>query len=180
VVDINPPGGADKTADSLKLDKVYFFPTVLHAKARSEFTTVGTRNNGTSYLNTQNSDGVYEVLQEAGPDDLLNHTWKFNVPIGYAHQLHFEGWRTGNLDLDDFQFYYATPQPNVTPETPGTFQLIPGALVNVARGGMNVDFPFGPNGTLVGTVWIRVLDTVTPGAYLDRLEVDYLAIKTTP
>ena len=68
--------------------------------------------------------------------------------------------------------------PNVTPEQPGTFLPISGALVNDARRGTNGDFPFGP--PLVGTVWIRVQDTVPNGTTRDKLNVDYLVIRTTP
>ena len=47
-------------------------------------------------------------------------------------------------------------------------------------GGINADFPFGPNHTLKGTVWIRTLDTLSPGATQQRLNADYLSTKTMP
>ena len=170
----------DNSADSLNVDRVYFMPTLLHVRAVSEFTTTGTRLNGTTYVQTQSPDGTNEVIQEsAAPADALNHTWKFNVPIGYSHQLHIEAWRTNGDVNDNFQFYYATPSAQ-DPNQPGSFTLIPGALVNVAMGGINGDFPFGPNQTLSGNVWIRVLDTLSPGSTPQKLNVDYLSIKTTP
>jgi hypothetical protein len=92
------------------------------------------------------------------------------------------GWQDIScFDLidNDCDFYYATPQPGVTPETPGTFTLIQGAVVDNARGGVVGDFPFGLPG-YTGTVWIRVLDTVPNGGTLDRLYMDYISVKTTP
>jgi len=181
-VEDSNPAGDDKKADTLMLDKLYLFPILLHAKAMSEFTTTGSRLNATSYLQTHDSDNIDEILQEAAPDT-LNHTWKFNVSVGYAHQLHFEGWRTNGAEVENFQFYYATPQPGVVPETPGTFNLIPGALVDKARGGINADWAFGPQSVtapLYGTVWIRILDTAPNGTSLDKMRTDYMSIKTTP
>jgi putative metal-binding protein/CARDB protein len=170
------PASSDKSADTLKLDKLYVFPILLDARAQSETTAIGTRLNGTSYLQTQSADGTDEIIQEAGAD-ALDQTWKLTVPVGYEHRLYVDGWRTSSTDLDDFQFYYATPIPNVIPEQPGTFQLIPGALVNQSRGGTVFNVLFGaPN--LVGTVWIKAMDTVPNGATLDKLHVDYLAVKT--
>ncbi len=166
--------------DSLSLDRLYLMPVLLHVRATSEFTTTGSRLNGTTYVQTQSPDNVNEVLQEsAAPGDALNHTWKFNVPAGFSHQLHLEGSRTNGDTNDNFQFYYATPSAQ-DPNQPGTFQQIPSAVIDVARGGINADFPFGPNHTLVGTVWIRVQDTLTPGSSQQRLLLDYMSIKTTP
>jgi len=175
--DSNPSGG-DKTADTLKLDKLYVFPITLDARAQSETTAIGTKLNGTSYLQTQSVDGIDEVIREAGADQ-MDHTWKLTAPIGFEHRLYVNGWRTNSSDLDNFQFYFATPIPNVTPEQPGAFQLISGAVVNQAIGGTVFNVPFGTPG-LVGTVWIKVQDTVPNGTTLDTLHVDYLAIKTTP
>ena len=177
VVDSNT-ASSDKTADTLKLDKLCVFPILLDARALDETTAVGSKLNGTSYLQTLSTDAVYEILQEAGAD-ALDHTWRLKAPIGYAHSLYVNGSRTNGLDGDNFQFYYATPDPNFTTEQPGTFNLITGAVVDQARGGMILNVPFGP-ANLAGTVWIKVKDTVPNGVSLDRLNIDYLAIKTTP
>ena len=67
----------------------------------------------------------HPLTAQAGAD-VLDHTWKLTAPFGYEHRLYVDGWRTSSTDLDDFQFYYATPLPNVTPEQPGAFQVIPG------------------------------------------------------
>jgi hypothetical protein len=170
--------GSDNKADTLKLDKLYVFPILIDARAQDEFTTVGSRLNGTSFVQTQADDGVFEVLQEGGAD-ALSHTWIFDAPLGFTHRLYLDATRTNSTDLDDFQFYFATAQPGVTPEQPGEFQIIPGALVDQARGGVIGEFPFATE-NYAGTVWIRVLDTVPNGATLDRLSIDYLAVRATP
>jgi hypothetical protein len=173
--------GSDNSADTLKLDKIYLMPILLHAKATSEIPGIGTMLNGTTYLQTQSSDGVTQAILEAGADE-MRHTWRIpEVPKGYTHQLHIEGSRTHNTNpSDDFQFYYANPSSGVCPTNDVDYTIIPGAVVNVAVGGINADFPFGPNNTLVGTVCIRVRDTVPNGPMQERLNIDYLAIKTTP
>lgn len=168
----------DNKLDTLMLDRLYVSPILLDARAESELTTVGSRLNGTTYVQTHSSDGVKEVLEEAGAD-ALDHTWKLTAPFGSQHALHIEATRTNGTDGDNFQFYFATPVPGVLPEEPGEFQPVPNAIVDEARRGTNGDFPFGEPG-LVGTVWIRVLDTVAGGSSRERLSVDYLAIKTTP
>ena len=171
----------DNSTDTLKLDKLYLMPILLDAKANSEpLPLIGTRLNGTSWLQTLSVDGVYEILQES-TGDVLDNTWKFpSVPVGYSHTLHFEGFRTNNSD--NFQFYYATPSLQ-DPNQPGTFQPISGAIVNTSVGGQISDWTFGPQSTtapLYGTVWIKVLDTVPNSPTQDKLEVDYLAIRATP
>ncbi|HYV86321.1 MAG TPA: S8 family serine peptidase [Patescibacteria group bacterium] len=168
--------GSDSVADTLKMDRMYLFPALFDAKAQSEFTTTGEREEG-SYLDTYADDYQQEELVETG--DALVHTWKFpDVPIGGGHKLALRGWRT-NGDGDNFQFYYATPQTGVWPEQPGNFTAISGALINVALNGTIGEFSFGPGG-LSGTVWIRVIDTVPNGGVSTDLYVDKLIIKTTP
>jgi hypothetical protein len=91
-----------------------------------------------------------------------------------------EGNRTSSSGGDNFQFYYANPSNGVCPTNDGDYTIITNAIINVAVGGINADFEFGPHNTLVGTVCIRVRDTVPNSPTQDRLNIDYLAIKTTP
>ena len=169
----------DTKVDTLVLHRAYFFPIPLDAKASSEETIVSTRLNGTTFLQTQALDGTTEQIQEAGSDQMI-HRWKFlSVPIGSAHQLYIKGTRS-SAENDNFEFWYATQNTDpMKPDQPGTFQKITNAIVNDVRRGTDAAFPFGPAG-LVGTVWIEARDTVPGGTTLDRLNVDYLAIQTTP
>jgi hypothetical protein len=75
----------------------------------------------------------------------------------------------------NFQFYYALPLPN---GSPGTFTAISGALVSTAIGsGAVTSSAFGP-AAVVGKVFIQIRDTKQNGGILDRVSIDYLAIRT--
>ena len=169
VVDSNQ--GTDTKADTLKLDKLYLMPVFLDAKADNEGTDEGTRIQG-SYLSTQSAGGGQEGLREGPPTNHLVHTYVFpSVPIGSAHRLYFEGWRSGT----DFEFSYALPLQD---GTPGTFQNIAGAVVSALNPpGAVLSGTFGQPG-MHGKVFIRIRDRVG-GTNLDSVYIDYLAIKTT-
>src|SRR5206468_3814516 len=69
VTDTKP--ASDNKQDSLLLDKVYLMPITLDAKALSEEPGTGARLNGTTFIQTQASDGAPEILQEAVSDALV-------------------------------------------------------------------------------------------------------------
>ncbi len=174
--------GNDSQIDTLILDRVFLFPVDPNPPpppppadvlaAADQKTGPGRIVIPTSYLNTRVSDDDYEILEETlqANKSKLTHTWRFdNVPAGSSHTLRLEAHRTGTEDA--FQFYWSKDNK--------TFTSIPNALINhpfEPQGGL--DFPFGAAG-LSGTFYIQAKDTAA-GTVLDRLRVDYLAIKTAP
>ncbi len=133
------------------------------------------------FLKTQVSDDVREVLS-AGPTGSptsLDHTWRFdNVRPGSVQRLVVDGRRPQNSESENFQFWYAIGGPD---GLPGAWQLIPNALIRSAlEPSEPAIYPFGP-GNLTGRVYIRIKDTRPSVSTIeDTVEVDYLAIRTTP
>jgi hypothetical protein len=165
----------DTTANKLQVDKLYLMPILLDAKATGAIPGEGTTQG--TFVDTQAVGGGTQTLTEGGPNSRLIYTYVFDtVPVGFSHYLYFEAWRPNNTDLDDFKFQWAPPDAN---GNPGTFTDIPGAVVNQARfnGGITSG-TFGPAG-LVNKVFIRVVDTAG-GTNLDKVTIDYLAIRTSP
>ena len=130
-----------------------------------------------SYVNTQASDDVYEVLQEVlqGDVSVLEHVWRFdNVsPCRSTLTLRLEGNRPSNPDGDNFKFYWSD-------SLNGTYTEIPNAVISLPaelQGG--IDYPFAWPGTS-STIYIKVKDTHQEpgsGSSLDRLNIDFLQIR---
>lgn len=127
-----------------------------------------------SYLSTQTSDNVRETLKEAsvpvGKSKLL-HVWRFsNVPAGSSHELLIEGKRANNPDNDNFQFGFNAQSCGPL------FQTIPFAVINSATE-TSANYAFG-SGSLNGTIYIAVWDTVAAGSHRATVDIDKIAIRT--
>ncbi len=130
-----------------------------------------------SYLSTQTSNDQREGLEETVTQNQsrLVHTWRFeNVPNTPTYELLLEGNRPNNAEGDNFQFYVST--------NGSTFTAVSGAVIDrvlePVGGGA---FPFTV-GSHAGTLYVRVQDTHAKkgSTALDRVFVDYLAIRAVP
>jgi hypothetical protein len=143
--------------------------------AIAEETVRGTVTAG-NYVATFTSDNGYEVIQEresAGkPGDrysLLDHRWTFNVSEGSTVTFFVEAFHSFNTEGDDFVFAYSTDNINYT------------NMVIVSKTtDDNLAQSFTLPATLVGTVYVRVLDMDrTPGKRtLDAVYIDHMFIRS--
>jgi hypothetical protein len=146
--------------------------------ASTEYTpNPGSIVSGGSYALTFTSNNQREGLTETlvnGKSQLV-HTWKFSVPLGSAHTLHYEGNRTSG-DGDNFQFYFSTS--GGTPPPNNTFAALSNALIDTTTDTPRDSGTFLPN--FSGVVHIQIRDTKTnTGSVLDTVNVDHLMIRTT-
>ncbi|GAA5496110.1 hypothetical protein Rhal01_02291 [Rubritalea halochordaticola] len=131
-----------------------------------------------SYLDTQSSNNVYEVLQEAKTNgkpssrvSSLEHTWSFDIGAGgILVELSVEAFHSANSEGDDFVFSYSTDGINFT-------DLITVTKTSDDNTAQLAPLPAG----VTGTVYIRVVDadrTVGNGNQ-DTLSIDHLSLEVT-
>ena len=109
-----------------------------------------------SFVNTQESDNVYEAIQEVeqtvGPParrfSYLEHKWTIDVTGGVSVVFNVEAYHSANSEGDDFEFAYSTDDDNYT------------GMVTVTKTSDddNVQSYTLPNITS-GTIYVRVVDT---------------------
>jgi hypothetical protein len=145
----------------------------LVASSGDHLTGMGTVVSG-SYVQTQASDDVREVLEEVSQDGVsrLEHVWRFDdVPLGSCITLNVEGYRPNNSDGDDFKFSWSETLN-------GTYTDIPNAVIKKIlelQGGSNYRFA---RSAVSGTLYIKVSDTnQTSGGSLSKVNIDRLEIR---
>ncbi|WP_346188836.1 Ig-like domain-containing protein [Rubritalea halochordaticola] len=131
-----------------------------------------------SYLDTQSSNNVYEVLQEAKTNgkpssrvSSLEHTWSFDIGAGgILVELSVEAFHSANSEGDDFVFSYSTDGINFT-------DLITVTKTSDDNTAQLAPLPAG----VTGTVYIRVLDTdrTVGNGNQDTLSIDHLSLEVT-
>jgi Tol biopolymer transport system component len=124
-------------------------------------------------------DGAYEAITEklsggSPPNRFsqLEHRWTIDVPSGSRIELHVEGFRTSNIDKDDFVFEYSTDEVS----------WIPISLPSLPFADQNTDLVGLLASPLPATVTIRVRDTNRTAGYqtLDTVSIDELFIRSIP
>ncbi|GAA5497401.1 hypothetical protein Rhal01_03595 [Rubritalea halochordaticola] len=143
----------------------------------AELVVLGAQISG-SYLDTQASNNVYEVLQEektSGKPNTrvssLEHTWSFDIgTAGALVELSVEAFHSANNEGDDFVFGYSTDGIVFT----DVITVTKTSDDNTAQVAM---LPAG----ISGTVYIRVMDTdrtVGSGSQ-DSISIDQLKLEVT-
>jgi hypothetical protein len=120
----------------------------------------------TSALQTYVADNVREVIQEVA--DSLNHTWTFaNVPVGFSHTLKVKAKRRNGGGTENFTVHFSKDGVNFG-----------SSLATITQLEANSALPLPE--PVSGTVYVQIRD-VGSGSTADQfLEVDFLAIGTTP
>ncbi|MHC4694527.1 MAG: alkaline phosphatase, partial [Planctomycetota bacterium] len=156
---------------------VWSFTTeaVPDAVADSDIPVKGTI--GGSYLDTQDSDDIYETITEAHSGgkpsnrySTLEHKWTINVVGGDTVTFYVEAHKTDSGDGDDFVFAYSTDDSSYTD------------MVTVTKtSDDNTVQSFVLPASTTGVVYIRVIDTdSTPGNNTyDTVSIDHMYIKCT-
>lgn len=130
-----------------------------------------------SYVSTQTADGSYQSLREresggkpANRTSLGEHMWSTSLPAGTGLSFHLKGYRTLPTDGDDWSFECSTDQSNWSPML---------TLTKTADDGQyqNITLP----ASLVGTVYVRVIDTNRNPGNRDRdtVYVDHMYFQVT-
>jgi alkaline phosphatase len=156
---------------------VWSFTTesVPDAVADSDIPVKGTI--GGSYLDTQDSDDIYETITEresggkpSNRHSMLEHKWTINVVGGDTVTFYVEALQTESQDDDNFVFAYSTDDSSYTD------------MITVTK---TVDDNTAQSYVLpastTGIVYIRVIDTdSTQGnRSLDTISIDHMYIKCT-
>jgi len=171
---VDPSGGNKPQPFALAVTGGVVSPTaeVIVTAVADQQTGPGAITSG-SWASTVSSNNVREAFQETlSTGYQLTHVWRLeNVPCRASYILTIEGYRPNGANQDNFQFSWA-PEVN---GAPGTFQDIPGAIINSGRENpQGVDYPFVAPG-LSGTIYIRVRDTGTgsqqTSLYMDKVTV---------
>jgi alkaline phosphatase len=156
---------------------VWSFTTesVPDAVADSDIPVKGTI--GGSYLDTQDSDDIYETITEresggkpSNRHSMLEHKWTINVVGGDTVTFYVEAHKTESQDGDDFVFAYSTDDSSYTD------------MITVTKTvDDNVAQSYVLPASTTGTVYIRVTDTdSTQGnRSLDTISIDHMYIKCT-
>jgi hypothetical protein len=137
-------------------------------------------NGGVSgtYLDTQVSDDVYQVITEAiigkgnSKQSLLEHHWTVLVSLGQEHLFQVEAFHSENSEGDDFLFDYSTDGTTFVPMV----TVSKTADDDIAQG-------YSLPAEVVGELTIRVTDadrTQGNSAVADSIYVDRLWVRTTP
>ena len=131
-----------------------------------------------SMADTQTSNNVYEVLQEAKTSgkpssrvSSLEHTWSFDIGAGgILVELSVEAYHSSNTEGDDFVFSYSTDGINFT-------DLITVTKTSDDNTAQIAPLPAGVN----GTVYIRVRDTdrTVGNGNQDTISIDHLTLEVT-
>jgi hypothetical protein len=152
--------------------------TVTDAYASAQTMVFGTVTG--TLASTQSSNGDYESITEvlstggsaASKFSRLEHRFTLSVGAGTVKQLHVEGFNSGSIDGDDFQFEYSTNSGT-------TFTPVALSLPSVDE---NTDRVASLPGSVSGTVLIRVVDTDRTAGHqtLDTVTIDELWIRAVP
>ena len=149
-------------------------PGTIDSLATGETPVAGTRTG--SFVNTQNDDLVYQVIQEtvtggkpSTRQSFLEHRWTFDVQAGASVTFHVKGYQTPSADGDHFAFAYSTDGATYTD------MLV---LTKTADDGQYLPHDLPPS--LSGRVYVRVRDTnrAAGARSKDAVHVDHLFIRT--
>jgi len=148
------------------------------ARAISESTVYGTVTG--SHADTMASDDVWETITEdlsSGNPSLrysrLEHRWTIDVPAAARVEFHVEGFRTPNLEADDFEFAYSTDGGSV---------WNPIGLISLPTADNDIDLVGALAAAPSGPVLFRVVDTdrTAGNQFLDTVSIDDLFVRTMP
>jgi hypothetical protein len=148
------------------------------ARASSESTVYGTAAG--TLADTTSSDDVWESITEelsngnpSSRHSRLEHRWTIDVPAAGRVEFHVEGFRSLNLEADDFEFAYSTD---------GGTAWNPIGLISLPTADNGIDLVGSLPASLSGSVLFRVADTDrTPGnQFLDTVSIDDLFVRTMP
>jgi hypothetical protein len=146
--------------------------TVTDVVATAETTFRGVRNFG-DYHDTQNVDGVYELLSEQFYTDSwqLEQRYGFTVGSGSVKEFHFQGYSYYTVNNELFTFAWSQN---------GGSTWNPITMSGVIPGTSNVDL-VGALPAGVTSLQIRFMDTVrTPDEDTDQIGVDKVWIRVVP
>jgi hypothetical protein len=176
---LGPPGtGSDELARENLDPLACIGGTHDDARATSENTVYGTPSG--TLADTTASDDVWESIAEelsSGNPSLrhsrLEHRWTIDVPAAGRVELHVEGFRTANLEADDFQFAYSTDGGSV---------WNPIGLISLPTADNGIDLVGDLPASLSGPVLFRVVDTdrTAGNQVLDTVSIDELFVRTMP
>ncbi|MHC4463401.1 MAG: alkaline phosphatase [Planctomycetota bacterium] len=156
---------------------VWSFTTesVPDAVADSDIPVKGTI--GGSYVDTQDSDDIYETITEAHSGgkpsnrySTLEHKWTISVIGGDTVTFYVEAYKSDNDDGDDFVFAYSMDDSSYTDIVTVTKTIDDDTVQNYVL----------PASTS-GTVYIRVEDTDSTAGNMsfDTISIDHMYIKCT-
>jgi hypothetical protein len=172
-VEVNDSNGG---MDQATLEILVFDPTApVEDVANGETTVIGTLVSG-SYMSTQTSNNVYEVIREiesgGRPNkrrSYLEHKWMVNVIGGDTITFFVEAYHNLNAEGDDFIFAYSTDDINYI------------NMLTVSKtDDDNTYQSFVLPSSIQGTVYIRVTDSdrTKGNRSLDTIYVDELFIRS--
>lgn len=177
-VTVTDGGGLTDTATvSVTVTDVYEPGTTTSYNSDAETMIDGSILSG-SMADTQTSNNVYEVLQEAKTSgkpssrvSYLEHTWSFDIGSGGTLvELSVEAHHSANSEGDNFVFAYSTDGLNFTD------------LITVTKTTDNNTAQLAPlPAGVTGTVYIRVRDTdrTTGNGGQDTISIDQLSLEVT-